>query len=89
MYDDDGVTIGQVVKSKAGRDKGRIFIVIEVDGEYAYLVDGDFRRLDKPKKKKVKHLIVYNTVFSELQYKIENKIRLNNEYIRKLLEPIK
>ena len=89
MYDDDGVTIGQVVKSKAGRDKGRIFIVIEVDGEYAYLVDGDFRRLDKPKKKKIKHLIVYNTVFSELQYKIENKIRLNNEYIRKLLEPIK
>ena len=89
MYDDDGVTIGQVVKSKAGRDKGRIFIVIEVDGEYAYLVDGDFRRLDKPKKKKVKHLIVYNTVLSELQYKIENKIRLNNEYIRKLLEPIK
>lgn len=84
------VTIGHVVKSKAGRDKGRLFIIIEiVDEDYVYVVDGDLRKLDKPKLKKIKHLIVYNTVFTELQYKIDNKMTVNNEYIRKLLEPIK
>ena len=40
-----------------------------------------------PKKKKIKHLIVYNTVVDGLKYKIENKIKINNAYIRRLLEP--
>jgi len=31
----DDLRIGQVVKSKAGRDKGRIFVVIEIiDDQY-------------------------------------------------------
>ncbi|HEY4543590.1 MAG TPA: KOW domain-containing RNA-binding protein [Tissierellaceae bacterium] len=90
MKEDSKVTIGQVVKSKAGRDKGRLFIVIEVvDDEFVYIVDGDLRKLDKPKLKKVKHLVVYSTVFTEVGYKLDNKIKISNEYIRKLLEPIK
>ena len=82
------ITIGQVVKSKAGRDKGRIFLVLDiVDNDHLYLVDGDLRKLDNPKKKKVKHLIIYNTVLSELKYKLDNQIKINNAFIRKLLEP--
>lgn len=82
------ITIGQVVKSKAGRDKGRIFLVLDIiDEDHLYLVDGDLRKLDNPKKKKVKHLIIYNTVLTELPYKLDNKIKLNNAFIRKLLEP--
>lgn len=82
------ISTGQVVKSRAGRDKGRIFLVLDViDDKYVSVVDGDLRKLDKPKTKKIKHLIVYNTVMTELEYKRENKIKLNNAYIRKLLEP--
>ncbi|MCR2043509.1 KOW domain-containing RNA-binding protein [Anaerosalibacter massiliensis] len=82
------ITIGQVVKSRAGRDKGNIFLVLDIiDDEYVYIVDGDIRKLDNPKKKKVKHLIIYNTIMPELKEKVKNRTKINNAYIRKLLEP--
>lgn len=82
------IVVGQLVKSKSGRDSGRLFLVYQVlDDEYLLIVDGDIRRLDKPKKKKIKHLIVYHTVVKELKEKMEGEGRLNNSYIRKLLEP--
>jgi ribosomal protein L14E/L6E/L27E len=84
----DDIAIGQVVKSRAGRDKGKVFLVLEViDNQNVLIVDGNLRKLDNPKQKKLKHLIVYNTVLPELGYKLENKIKINNAYIRKLLEP--
>lgn len=88
MDSSDEIAKGQVVKSRAGRDKGRIFLVLDIiDDENLLVVDGDLRKLDKPKKKKIKHLIVYNTVADGLNYKLENKMKINNAYIRKLLEP--
>lgn len=82
------VGLGQVVKSKAGRDKGKIFVIIDVlDDKYVLIVDGDMRKLDKPKKKKIRHLIVYNTVLEELREKIIKGEKFNNAYIRKILEP--
>lgn len=84
----DDIAVGQVVKSRAGRDKGKVFLVLEIlDSQNVLIVDGDLRKLDNPKQKKLKHLIVYNTVLPELQYKLDNKIKINNAYIRKLLEP--
>ena len=82
------IVVGQVVKSRAGRDKGNIFLVLEIlDSEYVLIVDGDIRKLDNPKKKKIKHLTVYNTILKELEYKQNNNLKINNAYIRKLLEP--
>ncbi|MDR7857649.1 KOW domain-containing RNA-binding protein [Tissierella sp.] len=82
------ISIGQVVKSRAGRDKGRIFLVINIiDEKNVLIVDGDLRKLDNPKQKKLKHLIIYNTVVSELSYQLDNNIEINNAYIRKILEP--
>ena len=88
MDSSDDITVGQVVKSRAGRDKGRIFLVVDkIDDQFVLVVDGDIRKLDNPKKKKLKHLIVYNTVLPELRYKVKNNYKINNAYIRKLLEP--
>jgi ribosomal protein L14E/L6E/L27E len=82
------IVVGQVVKSRAGRDKGNIFLVLEIlDESHVLIVDGDIRKLDNPKKKKIKHLTVYNAVLKELEYKQENNLKINNAYIRKLLEP--
>lgn len=82
------ITIGQLVKSRAGRDKGNIFLVLDIiDDRHVLIVDGDMRKLDKPKKKKVKHLIVYNTVITDFKNRINEGIKINNGYIRKLLEP--
>lgn len=89
MDSSDEIAKGQVVKSRAGRDKGRIFLVADIiDQESVFVVDGDLRKLDNPKKKKIKHLIVFNTILDEFKYKLDNNIKVNNAYIRKLLEPM-
>ena len=47
---------GMPVKSKAGRDKGCIYIIGDVKNEYVYLADGSSRPLCRMKKKNRKHL---------------------------------
>ena len=47
---------GMFAVSKAGHDKGRLYVIIEVDDSYVYLADGRLRPLDKLKKKKKKHV---------------------------------
>ncbi len=44
-------SVGQVVYSKSGRDKGYAFIATSVEGDYCLLVDGKLHKLAKPKKK--------------------------------------
>jgi ribosomal protein L14E/L6E/L27E len=55
---------GQVVFSKAGRDKGTAMIVLEVRGEFLLLADGRRRGIGNPKRKKAKHVQHTNTVVS-------------------------
>lgn len=52
--------VGMLVKSKAGHDVGRLYVVIRSEGEYLYLSDGHFRPLSKPKRKNQKHIQVIN-----------------------------
>ena len=49
------VARSDIVKSIAGRDKGKFFFVMDVEGEYLLLADGKIRRLESPKRKKRKH----------------------------------
>ena len=48
--------ISDLVISKAGRDEGKYFYVIGIDGEYLLLANGNDRPLDRPKRKKRKHV---------------------------------
>ena len=48
---------GRVVISTQGHDEGRWYAILSVlDERMVLLVDGDTRKLAKPKKKQVKHL---------------------------------
>lgn len=88
MEDTRDLKVGQIVKSKAGRDKGRVFLICQlVDEEFLLVCDGDLRKLSRPKKKKVKHLVIYNTVLTEFAEKLQDNKNLNDAYVRRLLEP--
>lgn len=76
---------GQIVKSKAGRDKGKFFVIIDKEDEYLYLVDGILRRIDNPKKKKIKHIQPTNIIIDIIKNKIENDEKITNADIRKQL----
>jgi ribosomal protein L14E/L6E/L27E len=78
--------IGQIVKSKTGRDQGRYFVVFaKIDKEYVLIVDGSLRRIDKPKKKKIKHLAKVNVVSNEIREAILNNEKINNAFVRREL----
>jgi large subunit ribosomal protein L14e len=83
------VTLGQIVHSKAGRDKGEFFIVVGMSGdEYVLISDGDIRKIENPKKKKVKHLVFHDMMARDIKAKIEANIKINNSYIRNAIKAL-
>ena len=80
------VTLGELVYSKAGRDSGRKLVVIGIVNEsYVLVSDGDLSRVEKPKKKKIKHLELTGTVIGSLGEKLKNNQKVTNSEIRKAL----
>ena len=49
-------TIADVVASTAGRDQGELFYVVNMESEFLMLANGKDRTLDRPKRKKRKHV---------------------------------
>jgi ribosomal protein L14E/L6E/L27E len=80
--------IGNIVISTMGRDKGLYFIVVGVEKNYVYLVDGSVRKIDKPKKKKVKHIELTNLHDENIAAKVINKHKITNQDIKKALRDI-
>ena len=61
------IAVGSVCLARAGRDKGKYFVVSEVlEGEYVCIVDGKTRKLARPKRKKRMHLRPCGAVSQEL-----------------------
>ncbi len=81
-------SIGQVVFSKRGRDKGLPFVVIMVEAEYAFLADGSLRKFAAPKKKKFKHIQPTKNVLFDVQEKILARQILDSD-LRKALLPFR
>lgn len=73
------ISRGSLVYSRAGRDRGTLFLVIATEGEFVYLTDGDTRKVVKPKKKKLRHINKTNTV---LKLDFEN---ISDSDVRKAL----
>lgn len=67
---------GQIVRSIKGRDKGTIQVVAHLlDDSHVLVVDGRRRKLDNPKKKKIKHLQKHNNIIDLLNADNDCKIR--------------
>ena len=50
------IYVSDVVVSTAGRDQGSLYYVISTDEMFLMLVNGKDRTLDKPKRKKRRHV---------------------------------
>jgi len=79
------MNIADIVISINGRDAGKRFIVIGTDEEYSLIADGKGRRLEKPKRKKSKHLRLENKADSQLMVKLSGDGKLTNSEIRRFL----
>jgi ribosomal protein L14E/L6E/L27E len=79
--------VGRVVKSLVGRDSGKTFIILKViDDNYVLMSDGKLRTEEKPKKKKLKHLVVTDIETKELRDILLSGDKVTNAMIRKFLQ---
>ena len=74
-----------IVRSDAGRDKGKLFIVLAVEGEYLLLADGKSRKVESPKRKKRKHVLFVAADETRVSQKIINDEKLTNSELRRTL----
>ena len=73
----DNIHISDVVVSTAGHDQGKLFYVIDEDANYLVLANGKHRTLDKPKRKKRRH--VDKVLRSETR--VAEKLRLGDKVL--------
>ena len=66
---------GQIVCSKAGRDKGYFMVVVKENDGVVFVCDGKERPLERPKLKNPKHLCFTNTVLLEENFKTNKALR--------------
>lgn len=72
------IETGRIVRSIAGRDCGRFFLVVDTDAQFAFVADGRMRLIEKPKRKKAKHLATTNA-------KVSAQTITTNRQLRQLL----
>jgi ribosomal protein L14E/L6E/L27E len=74
-----------IVRSDAGRDKGKLFIVMAVQGEYLLLADGKSRKVESPKRKKRKHVLFVAADETRVSQKIISNEKVTNSELRRTL----
>lgn len=74
-----------IVLSEAGRDKGMLFFVIDTDGVYVSLANGKERKLEHPKRKKLKHVRLVLRPDSSVAAKLRSGDKVLNSELRREL----
>ena len=69
---------GWVIRSVAGRDKGKLMLVVDVIENGVLVSDGKERPLERPKLKKPRHI-------EATDYRIDTKEAVSNRRLRKIL----
>jgi len=79
------MNIADIVVSLNGRDTGKRFIIIAIEDEYSLIANGKGRRLEKPKRKKTKHLRFEGKAGSIITKKLLDGEKITNSEVRKEL----
>ncbi len=74
------------MRSRAGRDKGMLFLVVGISEDgFLLLADGKLRRTELPKKKKLKHVEFVSQVNGSIKEQLLAGLKVANADIRKYL----
>lgn len=83
-----GIDLGSIVQSLAGRDKGGLFLVVGIEENYVYLVDGDIRKIENPKRKKMKHVELTRYFDADMAERITRKNKITNQDVKRVIREI-
>jgi len=79
------INIADIVVSLNGRDQGKRLVVIATEDEYSLLADGKGRRIEKPKRKKNKHVKPVDKIEDKITAKLLSGEKVTNNEIRRAL----
>lgn len=83
------VQVGRLVCSVQGRDSGRFYLIVGMENQAGvWVADGEGRKVEKPKKKNVKHLKFYDIMAPAVVEKSSRGRRITNEDVRNELKSI-
>ncbi len=75
--------IGKYATSKAGHDKGKLYVIVDANDTHIWLADGEAKKIGAPKKKNARHVQIINeTVDEALLLQISQKQEHINEAIK-------
>lgn len=84
------MNVGYLVSSKAGHDKGKIYIITAENEEYVWIADGKSKTIEYPKKKKKKHVQIIKVYKdNDVITSLEQKKTVRDEEIRRVIETYK
>ena len=78
-----------IVKSTAGRDKGELFFVLATEGDFLLLADGKIRPVERPKRKRRKHVVLRRADGGELSRRIRSNESITNSELRKAIAAVR
>ena len=79
------ITRAHLVEATAGRERGKLFFVLQEDGDYLLLADGKSRRVEAPKRKKRKHVRFIAENGGRVAEKIKLSEHVTNSELRKAI----
>ena len=74
-----------IVKSVAGRDAGDLFFVLAAEGDFLLLADGKRRRVELPKRKRRKHVVLVAQSDTPVAQKIRSSEKITNSELRRAI----
>ena len=79
------IATSNIVRSAAGRDQGKLFVVLAVEGEYLLLADGKSRKVETPKRKKRRHVEFFAAEETRVSEKIKSNEKITNSELRRTI----
>ena len=77
------ISKSDIIMSLAGRDKGKLFYVLYVEENYVLIADGKGRKLENPKRKKLKHVRRVSRTETRVALKIKQGDKVLNSELRR------
>ncbi|MCQ2418235.1 MAG: KOW domain-containing RNA-binding protein [Clostridia bacterium] len=77
------ISKSDIIISIAGRDEGKLFYVLDVDGEYVLIANGRERKLENPKRKKLKHVRRVSRTETRVAQKLLSGDKVLNSELRR------
>lgn len=77
------ISKSDIIISLAGRDKGKLFYVVDVEENYVLIADGKGRKLENPKRKKLKHVRRVSRTETRVAAKLQNGDKVLNSELRR------